>query len=593
MNARKNRAGMALGTVLACLAAMTLILYSAVSATLSHLNIANHVSQQQHAQNLAEAALAEAMAQLAANDYQPIPGGQVVVTVAGLNDAEGTVSFNNTGDFVNDYSHSRLNDPNNTTSTTGARGRTVPESSVHLVARGRVGDIERWVECLYYRPPFPDGLVASGGIQASGLYLTGVRRSGNYSGGHPSTINPEDILPANLFSNSLVGSTSGAPAVNLEGNSEVNGSLGAVGSVSVNPNSSVTGEVLPGSEPQEIPELDLAAKMQTLIETSDPFVNSGGNVTLPDGWFSHAPSAVNINGDLDLNNSVLCVEGDLNITGAITGTGFLLVDGDVTVGDGGSDVTGSDQIALATSGDLNLSASTPEDNFFKGLVYAEGDVDARDITVVGAMVVNGKRGKAGTVDLENVRFVYNPGGVTMNLRKLEGLPAPTRQLGGAIAIRRSTNASKILVDFDLYISLSSGTPNGFDPDLPKTWDQDSSNGPGSPTAMVVSEKDVEFPLPFDQANPAFVSAADELATRLLDEVNRNSPSSENQETSALIDDAPPDYPRGLRRYILESLAEMIDQNPDTYELGFDLNNLLAEHTSESRVLLWQPWDRTR
>lgn len=572
---------------------MTLILYSAVSATLSHLNIANRVSQQQHAQNLAEAALAEAMAQLAANDYdyQAIPGGQVVVTVAGLDDAEGMVSFNPSGDFANDYSYSRLKDPNNTSSTTGARGRTVPESSVHLVARGRVGSLERWVECLYYRPPFPDGLVASGGIQASGLYLTGVRRSGAYSGGNPNTINPEDILPANLFSNSLVGRASGTPAVNLEGNSEINGSLGAVGSVTVDPNSSVAGEVLPGSEPQEIPELDLLAKMQTLIATSDPFVNSGGDVTLPDGWFSHSPSSVSINGDLDLNSSVLCVEGDLNVTGAVTGTGFLLVDGNVTVGDGGSDVTGSDQIALATTGNLTLSALTPEDNFFKGLVYTEGDVDARDITVVGAMVVNGKRGKKGTVDLENVRFVYSPGGVTMDLRAVQGLPpVPTRQAAGTMATRISEDGRNLIVDFDFFVSHSDGKPRGFHPDLPRTWDRDSSNGPGNPPYLLVSERGFEFPLPLNESHPdpnkRLSARSGALAVALVEAVKRKAVSGANQEdTDKLLGP--------LTSYIAGNLTQMTNQTPDQYELTFNLNNLLADQTSESRVLLWQTWDRTR
>ena len=311
-----------------------------------------------------------------------------------------------------------------------------------------------------------------------------------------------------------------------------------------------------------------------------------------DGWFAHSPQPLSISGDLDLNGSVLCVEGALDVSGAITGTGFVLVDGDVTVADGGSDVTGSDQIALAASGDIVLKARSPEGDYFKGLIYSEGNVETRDITVVGALVVNGKRGKAGSVKLDNVRMVYDPAGVSLNLRGPQGFVKENGGVGGllgmthgertwgySLALRNDPETDHMfLVDFDIYMSNAApkkkrGT---FRDHEPLTWPRDKGN-PGNAPSLVTSEKNFRF----DATDP---NATQELADKLV---------------KALIDASAPganaQYTRNLEGWIRDALREglvdLVDSEQDEFELTFNLNNLLSEHTSRSRILLWREWKR--
>ena len=574
--------GFALGTVLACMVVLVLVLFTAVTATLSHLQAAERVEQIQHAQNLAEAALSETIARLAANDYKALPEGRVEITIDGLDDAEGIVTFDRS-EFPSDFSTYRFLDPNHETSAVGARSRTVPENSVHLVARGRVGEVEQWMECIYHHPPFPEGLIATGKVEASGLYLTGVSLGSAYEGGDGESIAPEDRVPANLFSNS------GGLAVTLSANSYVNGSVGAPGEVVLQDGASVAGELLPGSSLRETPELDIPGKMDVLIRSAYPVPVSSGDLTLPEGWFSHSPSALTVFGDLDLNGSVLCVEGDLKVTGAMVGTGFVLVDGDAEIGDGGSDVTGSEQVALASSGDIKLSAVTPDGNYFKGLLYSEGDVEASDITVVGALVANGKDGKQGAVTLDNVRFIYNPAGVELNFRGPQGFTytkglfaAGDRPYGFSLSLRNDPDsADKFIAGVDLFVSnkvaKKKKDKETFKANEPKTWPVDSTN-PGGLPAYTVSRE-----WTFTEADLS-ESFLDPLVRELLEGAVDASGAGTNA-----------DYTRALRteltKSLLPALQSLTDAQEDSLELTFNLNNLLREVTASTRILLWRTWIR--
>ena len=178
--------------------------------------------------------------------------------------------------------------------TVGARDRQVPGRTVHLVARGKVGEVESWMECYYYKPPFPDGLAATGRVTASSLYLAGVRRTQGYAGGDPSTINPAEAFPANLFSNF---SQAGPPVAVLSDNCRITGSAGAVGGVSVDASSIVEGEVLPGSDPRALPELDVVERIAAIETNAILTASTGGTLTLDQQWFSRCNGNLTVGGN--------------------------------------------------------------------------------------------------------------------------------------------------------------------------------------------------------------------------------------------------------------------------------------------------------
>lgn len=410
--ARRNP-GLTLGTVLACLMALVLILFTAGTAAVNHLRFSTAQASSDHAKNLAEAALAETLNRLVQSNFKFGLDGldelrnpaRVVVTFPDLPGASGTVTFDaSESGFASGYSSNNIHQEG---SVSGADGQTVPGGSVHVVARGKVGDTERWVECVYYRPPFPDGMACTGQIDAKSVNLAAVQRAADYPGGDPTLIPPEKQIPANIFSNA--NRASGAVATRVSASSKVSGSVGAVGDVSVSPDCVVGGEVLAGSEARAIPDVRLAEKFAIVEENHSLVSSSTGNLTLAPSFFVKATHGLTVGGDLNLNGSVLLVrDGNLVVEGGIVGTGIVLCDGDVEIKDGRSHLDTAEQVAIGCTGDFKLRAEAPENNYFNGLVYAEGDIDAKDITVVGAIVGNGKRGRSGSVTLDNMRFVHNP-----------------------------------------------------------------------------------------------------------------------------------------------------------------------------------------
>jgi hypothetical protein len=587
----KRRSGLALGTVLACLAALAVILFAAVSAALSHLNFSRASTNQEHARNLADAAIAEAIDRLVTSDYSFGTNGTdgVTVTIAGLSDAEGGLSFSNSGDFSGRHSFNNLGSDNQRVE---GLARPVPGRTVHLVARGRVGNTVRWVECLYHRPPFPDGLLATGPIDAKALHLAGVRGAGDYTGGDISNIPLEDRMPGNLFSNSAQGFTSSGPSAAVSQNSIITGSMGSVGGATVDNSSVVQGEVLPGSETRPVPEIDVVQKIDLLAGNAIPLNNSyGSDLTLDPDWFSISSGDLQVNGDLELRGSALLVRGDLTVGRALTGTGLVLVDGDVQIGDGGSNVTAGNQVAIGCTGDFDLQAAAPENNFFKGVVYCEGDFWAKDITVVGATVVNGKRGAAGSAELENVRFVYNPGGVELIFQPPKGYEKTNHTLAVGFLIRPGDVEGEYVCDAQAYFGFGNAHGDNAPTVTPLAWaGTDSRNDPLpdpldplNPTNWYESFRDVPLGHPSD---PNFGEV-------LIQQIGQWAEVQENrgedrddwlQEIRNLP--GPPDStnPTAFQEY----LRNAIRQSDESQRVSFNLNNLFAESMGRSRVLYWRP-----
>lgn len=556
----RKRRGVALGSVLLCLAVLVAVLFVAVSASLSHLNFVNSLSRREHARNLAESALSRGIEQLIETDYAfgMDSKDRVEVTTVGLLDAEGIVTFNNK-EFDREYSTYNLESD---AAKTGAGGLNVPPGSVHLVARGRVGDIEQWMECVYHRPPYPEGLVGSGWIEASGLVLTGVKKGENYQGGDPEDVAPEDKTPANLFANATSGRT--GPAVVLGPGCEINGSVGSRGAIQVNPANTVRGEILPNSDKRPLPSINISTRINELLPNSVKVFSTSGTLTLDKSWFNHSPGGLTVGGDLDLNGSALCVEGSLIVEGAIKGTGVLLATGSVEVRGGGSKVVSSDQVALAAGGDVKLRGVNPAGNYFQGLVYTEGDLEADSITVVGAAIANGKSPGKGNVVLNNVKFVKTPTSVQINLTRMKGFPFGGRSGALSITLKPAPDGKTYIADVRAAFTIDSDASDSDKIDNPIRW-----QGLGDdPIYRTWENVNVGEPGPnFGRALGTEIGAwAGDYAD-------------EGKWTSRFANILP------------QELNSMIDSQPDSYEISFSLNNLLAEEFGESRILLWRDFVR--
>lgn len=557
----KRKKGVALGSVLLCLAVLVALLFIAVSASLSHLNLVTAVGRREHARNLAESALARGLEELIATDYAfgRDDKDRVEVKMTGLQDAEGIVTFSKR-EFARGYSTYNLESDS---AQIGAGDLNVPPEAVHLVARGRVGDIEQWMECVYHRPPYPDGLVGTGWIEASGLVLTGVKKGEDYKGGDPDAVAPEDKTPANLFANATSGPK--GPAVILGPGCEINGSVGSRGAVQVDSSNTVKGEILPNSEKRPIPSLNIVTRINELLPNSVKVSSTSGALTLDKSWFNHSPGELRIGGDLDLNGSALCVEGNLVVDGAVKGTGVILVTGSVEVNGGGSKVVSSDQVALAAEGDVKLRGSNPAGNFFQGLVYTEGDLEADSITVVGAAIANGKSPGKGNVVLNNVKFVKTPTSVQINLTRMKGFPFGGRSGALSITLKPAPDGKTYLADVRAAFTIDSDASDADKIDNPIRW-----KGLG-----------------------------DEPAYRTWENVNVGVPGPDfGRELGTEIGEWVRDYAEGEKKWVgrftkilPEELNGMLDTQPGSYEISFSLNNLLAEEFGESRILLWREFER--
>lgn len=603
--------GVALGTVLICLVALSLVLFTAVSAGISQLRLAEASTRQEHARNLAEAALSRAIAELARTDFAfgRNTDDRIDVTVDGLPDAIGTVTFNKgEAGFSQGYS---LRNLDSDSETPGAKNHPVPGRTVHLVARGKVGSSEQWMECLYYRPPFPDGLAATGPVDAKGLFLTGVQEDIAYQGGDPNSIPPEKFRPANLFSNASAGFNSGEPAVKIGPACDIRGSVGAVGSVSVDPDAAVRDEVLPGSEARAVPDMDLPL-LAGEIRQNAVNVPGGGAVILDENWYAKSDGPLNIS-SLDLNGTALTVNGDLTVNGPITGSGIIIVNGDVNITDGRSEVTTTEQVAIGCSGDFNLSANSPEGNYFQGIVYCEGDLDAHDITVFGAMIVNGKSPARGSAKLDNVRFVQSPGSVQVAGSRWEGFDMdepphditekPDHFFAIEADVRPTGDGKAYICRVRLCLSDVADTDNkgGADPDKletqdtykdkPREWIEQYTVGPDLKKGLFDHKPEVFV-------SPEFTITKEELdlenGAGLPEDLRIFTPSGSNTISrfvtlAAQGSEEPDAYDLGEIGNALTKKINRAIEGQDDYSITFNPNRLLAELLGSSRILVWRPF----
>lgn len=398
--------GSTLSSVLLVLMVAVTLTFVVAQSSVVHLQFATSLDNRQHARNLAESAVNEGLARVLDSEAfgKNRAAGSAIRVEGGSypQDAYGYLTFNK-GEAAAEntcWSTNNLGDGNDA----GDR-RPVPSSTVHLIGVGRCGNITQTVEVLYYRPPYPKALSATGPINATAdLVVTGLRGGATYPGS-PASIPENDRESGSIHSNAT-----GAKAVDLGPGCNITGNVGASGQVKLDPSVRVGGEVRSDTNPQPVPNFDVEALIDQVDQVHATQLLTGSTGALTVDWFAGSEGPLDINGDLHLKDGVLWVKGNLHVTGRIHGNGFVLVKGDVKV-DSGSTLEAKNVVALAATGDVALRAADKSSYYFQGLVYSEGDLEARDITVLGGMIANGPPGK-GKLNLEHVNAIATS--VTVN-----------------------------------------------------------------------------------------------------------------------------------------------------------------------------------
>ena len=380
--------GTILGNVLLLLTiALTLVLTSA-SVGIFNLRFTNALDNRDHARNLAEAAIFQAVGLINANaNYGKASETPPTITLSGLaQENRGVLTFN-PAMLATLRCRRSTNNLNSNAPATGD-GQPVPEDGVHLVGLGTCGEARCQMEMVYFRPPFAKAIAASGNTSLDRVTMAGM---------NPTVPFNKDDYEDYLGDTSLFSNNNGNDALRLVGNCDIRGSVGAVGKVQLGPGTVVKGEVRPGQPPEEVPVLDVASLVSDVAALPNLVAP-----TSPVESFAYLASSGTY-GELRLNGGVLAVRGNLTVNGPISGYGSVIVDGDVQIL-GGSGL-GSDFAAVAATGDIRLEATGSASNFFQGLLYSRGSITARRITVIGSIVAKSDDPDRGRVELEDMKFI--------------------------------------------------------------------------------------------------------------------------------------------------------------------------------------------
>ena len=397
----KRSRGGALVTVILGLTITLTVLFLLGQVATQHLGFVASLEARQQARNLAEAAVARGLAEILESESYGVsrPRGRRIVVrgseLWGGGEGEGTLTFSP----AEDRQYFSTNNLTRTTSVPGS-GRSVPKGVAHLVGVGRYAGATRVVEALYYRPPFPFGASASGPIIApEGLSVVGLAAGADLTG------EPGEISSSARAASSLRSTSGGDPAIRLGPGCQVLGDLSAPGVVRVDPGATVSGEVRSGDSPGRLPVVDVETLMASLESVSGAAGVSGQVGSLSVNWVTGCSEDLTVLGDLTLQQGVLYVRGDLEVRGAVQGDGLVLVGGRTSLL-GGAELRAQNMVAVGSVGDVAMTAQGSAGYFFQGLVYSGGNLEAREITVLGSLITNAPAG-SGQMTLENMTLVQD------------------------------------------------------------------------------------------------------------------------------------------------------------------------------------------
>ena len=382
---RKQERGAIAAVMLASLVALSLLFVMAAGAV-SQLRFTSHADNAQRAKALAEAAIETTIARLrqdltfgqASGLLETMPAAEVRVQHG---NAVGLLSFHESKAEELEIPVS-LNNVDSDAPEEGWRDRVIPSEAVQLVAVGTCGGVSRTVEAVLHVPRFPYVVSSSGQFSSDGPLVLGVLPDGT----DPAQLSLDDLLPGHLASNS---------SVEVRGEAVISGDVNAVESITMVDPATVRGLRKPNSSPIPLAQVRVTnyqpnpAITETFVGSTDPvelagFYQGSGQVTTS---------------SLDLQGAVLYVDGNLHVTGGVSGKGAVICTGTITI-DGTTALVSDQKIALLSQGDVTLNGH----GAFHGVVYTEGNLNSSGVKLIGALIANSTSNQ-GAINLQDTGAV--------------------------------------------------------------------------------------------------------------------------------------------------------------------------------------------
>lgn len=385
-------------TILSVVGAVSILLILGIAVTslgVFNVNFAVQTKVNNEAQALAEAGVAEALVLLNQNNNWGLNKETIAKQ---LGEGNYTLTFDPGKEY---YSTNNLSGD---TAKEGFGNRSVPSNSALIFSTGVSGGKKRIIEVLIHKPVFPYAVAVSGNLQSGGpLNVMGVKSLNDVE----KCLNEGECNgDGNVFAN---GKSNDEAIIKAGKDTYITGSAGATGSIDIKLPSTIKGGIYPNSTPISMPQIDPKKydpiKILGKIDLID---NNISNLSVE--TVTRREGDLVVNGPLELSNGFLYVKGNLEVNGAVTGTGAIVVEGNAVIKDG-STLNTSNKIAILAGNDVTLSG---QNNYFNGLVMTKGNFTANQITIVGAFIANNPDKTTGNVNLNGVKVVYTPEAVTQD-----------------------------------------------------------------------------------------------------------------------------------------------------------------------------------
>lgn len=426
---RQGRAGFSLGNVLMVITILATLAFTVAAVSLNHLNFTQRTLNRHEAQRAAESTIALALKELFADArYGEIRKATNSIEYRSQRGALGHLTFwpDQAGPWKVDRSTNNLSGTNPTEGYDSTR--PIPPAAVQLVALGSYRGVSQRVETVIYMPPFPYAIASAGSFTSTGgLEVGALNDTGEVD--DLTLIDSEDLVSAHVVSNS-----SDSKALSLGPDSLITGDVRSHGGIILDPKAVVHGQVRTNSDAVTIPKENVRSYDPLLLGKPNLQKLSTGSLNAPllEGFVRRAGDLVVTNG-LHLENSVLYVEGNLEVQGGIEGSGALFVTGNTHIA-GVSQLTSDNSVALMGAGNVTIDGSDKESSHFQGMVYSEGDFLANHINLLGVFIQNGP---GHSVQINNSRMISTPELAEM---KVNVLPAPPSLASGNIYLKKDGKA---------------------------------------------------------------------------------------------------------------------------------------------------------